>query len=92
MGGRVDVGDGSVGAALLRADANDRPVALALDVEMPVTETLDLLAFGEFTDAGQDDAYGVGMGYRIRPDSTVFASVTDGEEGRAMHLSLEYSF
>lgn len=92
IGGRFDIGHGNFGVALLRPEANNRPDALSLDMVLPVSDELDVLLLGEFTESALDDAYGLAMSYQLPPNSSVFVAATDGEAGHALHLTLETSF
>ena len=92
LGGRATAGPAEVGLTWLHPDSNDRPDALAMDVIAPLGDRLDLMAFGEFTEGGMDDAYGIGLDYGLRPDSHVLFAVTDGARGDAVHMTLERRF
>ncbi len=92
IGARFDIGEAQVGIAWLHPEANERDDAVALDLTFPVTPKLDFLAFGEFTDAGKDDAYGIAFDYRIRPDTSLLVAGTDGARGPAAHLTVERRF
>jgi hypothetical protein len=92
LGGRHDFGQADFGLTWLHPEANDRPDALALDMVARVSSRLDVLAFGEFSKDGQDDAYGLGLDYHARADSSVLFSMTDGARGDAVHLTLERRF
>lgn len=92
LGGRADVGTGSVGIALLHPEGNETRDALALDVAMALTGHLDMLVFGEATGAAQDTVYGIALDYHIRPDSSALVSITGGAGGSGLHLTLERRF
>ncbi len=92
IGARVDLGRAELGIAYLHPDANRRPDALALDLVVPVPGRLNLMAFGEFTADGRDDAYGIALDHAFRPDSSLLVAATDGARGRAFHLTLEHRF
>lgn len=92
LGARFDILQGQVGVSLLHADANSRKNALALDVTAPVSTKVDLLAFGEFTENGKDDAYGLGVDFKLRPTTSLLIVGTDGAMGPAAHLTLEQRF
>ncbi|WP_417207119.1 hypothetical protein [Antarctobacter sp.] len=92
LGARFDMGQMDVGITYLHPDANDTPDALALDVVFPVSSRVDMLAFGEITDKGKDDAYGLALDYKVRGDSSVLFAVTDGARDSAVHLTLERRF
>ncbi|WP_323771162.1 hypothetical protein [Antarctobacter sp.] len=92
LGARFDMGQMDVGITYLHPDANETPDALALDVVFPVSSRVDMLAFGEITDKGKDDAYGLALDYKVRGDSSVLFAVTDGARDSAMHLTLERRF
>lgn len=92
IGGRAQLGDSSIGLALLHPEANDRPDALSFDVVMPTTDKWDMRAFAELTRDGRDDAYGIGVAYHLNADNSLSFAATDGEAGRALHLTLERRF
>ncbi|MBY6161844.1 hypothetical protein KUV73_13230 [Mameliella alba] len=92
IGGRFDLGQLDVGIAWLHPEVNDRPDALALDVVFPVTTKLDMMVFGEFTEGARDDAYGIALDYKLRPETSVLFAATDGAAGSALHLTLEHRF
>ncbi|SMX43744.1 hypothetical protein [Maliponia aquimaris] len=92
LGARFDLGEAQVGLAWLHPEANDRPDALALDLVFPLSHRLDVMAFGEFTDGGRDDAYGIALDYKVRPDTSVLFALTDGARGGVVHLTLERRF
>lgn len=92
LGARFDIGEIDAGITYLRPDANDTPDALALDVVVPVSSRVDLLAFGELTDKSTDDAYGLALDYKVQPDSSVLFSATDGARDSAVHMTLERRF
>ncbi|SNS62728.1 hypothetical protein [Antarctobacter heliothermus] len=92
LGARFDVGQMDVGVTYLRPDVNDTPDALALDVVVPVSSRVDLLAFGELTDKSRDDAYGLALDYKVQRDSSVLFSATDGARDSAVHMTLERRF
>ena len=88
LGAGFDLGPAQAGIAWLHPDANDRADAVALNFTLPVTSKLDFLAFGEFTDSGKDDAYGIAADTRIRPDTSLLLAGTDGALGPGLHLRL----
>lgn len=92
LGARFDLGRADLGVTLMHPEANGKPDALALDVVFPVGTRLDVMAFGEITRDGSDDAYGLALDYKLRPDTSFLFAVTDGAAGSAAHLTLEYRF
>ncbi|MEI4490756.1 hypothetical protein WAF00_08850 [Mameliella alba] len=92
LGARFDIGRADFGVTWLHPEVNDKPDAIALDLVFPVTTKLDMMAFGEFTDGGKDDAYGIALDYKLRPDTSVLFAATDGRGGSGIHLTLERRF
>lgn len=83
---------GSAALALLHPEANDRPDALSFEMAARMQDRLDLHAFGEFTRSGEDDAFGAGLSHALSKTGSLQVAVTDGAEGRALHLSFEHRF
>ena len=92
LGARFDIGRADFGVTWLHPEVNDKPDAIALDLVFPVSTKLDMMAFGEFTDGAKDDAYGIALDYKLRPDTSVLFAATDGRGGSAVHLTLERRF
>ncbi|MGP6086656.1 hypothetical protein [Antarctobacter jejuensis] len=92
VGAQFDIQQAKVGIAWLHPEANDRDEALSLDLAIPVTPKFDVLAFGEFTESGKDDAYGIAVDFKIRPDTSLLLAGTDGAIGPGAHLTLERRF
>lgn len=92
LGAEVDIGTTTATLAWLHPDANSRPDALAFDLKIPATARVEVDLFGEFTDDGSDDAYGLAIGYSFRNDSTLVLSATDGAHGPTSHLTYAISF
>lgn len=92
LGARFDLGQADIGLAWLHPKVNDRPDALALDLVFPLTTRLAMMAFGAFTDGGREDAGGLAIDYRVRPDTSLLVALTDGAQGGGVHLTLERRF
>lgn len=92
LGARYDFGDVEIGLTYLHPDANAKPDALALDIGWDVTDRLALSAFGEVSQTGKDDAYGIAARYALRPHMDATFAATDGAAGSAYHLTLAHRF
>lgn len=86
-GGRWSPEPWEIGLTYLHPDANRRPDALALDVTYQVAPRVSLLAFGEITDNGHDEAYGLGARYAATSVSEIVFSGTTGQTGDILHLT-----
>ncbi len=76
-----------VGLAYLHPDANQRPDALAFDVQYFMSDKLLLSTFGEVTKSWQDEAYGVAAKYKINSGSDVIFSVTSASDRDDLHFT-----
>lgn len=92
LGARFVLGQMDVGIAWLHPQANKQPDALALDLVFPVASRLDAMAFAEVTEQGNDDAYGIAVDYKVRPNASVLLAVTGGARDPAVHLTMERRF
>jgi len=92
IGGGVTIGTSHVGLAWLRPEVNDRRDALSLDITVQMSRRLDLLGFGEVTKTGKDDAYGIALDYRMKPDTDMISAVSQNARGSIVHLTLERRF
>ncbi|WP_121631577.1 hypothetical protein [Tropicibacter alexandrii] len=92
LGARYDFGDVEIGLGWLHPNASGLPDALALHAAWEVNQRVTLSAFGEFTENGRNDAYGLSARYAIRPDLDVTLAATDGAAGSAFHLTLAHRF
>ncbi|CUH76212.1 hypothetical protein [Tropicibacter naphthalenivorans] len=91
LGAQYDAGGLRATIAYLHPDANNRPDAIALSAQYDWTK-LSVGVMGEFTDAGQDDAYGLSAEVRLGGSTGAILSATDGAAGPAWHLTLDHQF
>ena len=87
LGGRWSAENWAFGLAWLHPDANARPDALAFEASYDVSQYLTVMAFGEITDAGHDNAYGIAAKHQIAPDTDMVFSATDGADNTEVHMT-----
>lgn len=87
FGGRWQKDELSVGLAYLHPDANQRPDALAFDIQYAFTTNLTVATFGEITKSRSRDAYGLAATYRFRSGSDIAVSTTSAEDSGDIHLT-----
>ena len=77
----------NLGAAFLHPDANQRPDALALDINYDVWRDLVLSAFGEITRDSTTSAYGFAARYDFNDRSDMSFAVTDTKTDEEVHFT-----
>ncbi|WP_136442673.1 hypothetical protein [Pacificoceanicola onchidii] len=82
----------SIGLAWLHPEAEGLPDALALNAGFDVTDKLSLSLFGEFTDGGRDDAYGLAAHYAFHDRATLSLAATRWNDETGFHLTLTHRF
>ncbi|MFN3210322.1 MAG: hypothetical protein ACE369_15205 [Roseovarius sp.] len=87
LGTRWQEGRLDIGAAFLHPDANQRPDAVAIDVNYNVWRDLTLSGFGEVTRGSTNSAYGVAARYDFKDRSDVSFAVTDTKADEEVHFT-----
>ncbi|MFW2542037.1 hypothetical protein ACN2XU_05300 [Primorskyibacter sp. 2E107] len=82
----------SLGLAWLHPDAENLPDALALAARLDVAQKVALSLFGEFTDGGSDDAYGLAASYALSQSATLSLAATQWRDDTGLHLTLTHRF
>lgn len=87
IGARWQEGRLEIGAAFLHPDANQRPDAVAFDVNYNVWRDLTLSGFGEVTRDSTTSAYGLAARYDFADRSDVSFAVTDTTTDEEVHFT-----
>ncbi|WP_428513242.1 hypothetical protein [Roseovarius sp.] len=87
IGARWQQGRLDIGAAVLHPDANQRPDAVAFDVNYNVWRDLTLSGFGEVTPDSTTSAYGLAARYDFADRSDVSFAVTDTTTDEEVHFT-----
>ncbi|WP_425098626.1 hypothetical protein [Tropicibacter sp. S64] len=82
----------SLGLAWLHPEAENLPDALALTGTVAVSQKLSLSAFGEFTEGGRDDAYGVAAQYALTDRASLSLAATQWRDEGGVHLTVTHRF
>lgn len=82
----------TVGAAYLHPGAEKLPDAVSLDVSYQINSHLSLSGFGEVTDKGQDDAFGIAAEYALPPKAALSLAATQWHGDTGLHLTLSRHF
>ncbi|QFT98239.1 hypothetical protein FIU85_13055 [Roseovarius sp. THAF8] len=87
IGARWQDGRFDIGAAFLHPDANQRPDAVAFDVNYNLWRDLTLSGFGEVTRDSTTSAYGLAARYDFADRSDVSFAVTDTTTDEEVHFT-----